>query len=267
MTAGSLFTLWLAEEITERGLGNGQSMIILAGIVARLPALAAETLRRAGEGKPLLLALFSLAAIVGTVFVTRAERRIPLRHAKEIRGRGILSGGRNYLPLRVNSAGVMPIIFASSAFVLPQVLGFLPGLQWIRALFERLGFLFTLVYTAAVFFFSYFWTYLFYSPSEIALQLQEAGSFVPGLRPGPTTARFLNVILARLTLSGAAFLAALALLPGLLIRALGGDVLWESFLGGSSLLIVVGVGLDLAQKLDSYLQMHRYGSFQRPSKS
>jgi preprotein translocase subunit SecY len=267
MTAGSLFTLWLAEEITERGLGNGQSMIILAGIVARLPGLAAETLRRAGEGRPLLLALLSLAAVVGAVFVTRAERRIPLHAAKQIGGRRLLEGGRNYLPFRVNSAGVMPIIFASSAFVLPQVLGLIPGLQWIRAPFERPGFVFTLLYCAAIVFFSYFWTFLFYPPAQIALRLQEAGSFIPGLRPGPATARFLNGILARITLGGASFLAALSLLPGHLVRGLGGDVRWESFIGGSSLLIVVGVGLDLVQKLDSYLLMHRYGGFLGPSKS
>ena len=266
MTAGSLLTLWIGEQITERGLGNGQSMLILAGIVSRLPAMAGEAIRR-GPGTPLLLGILGLATIVATVIVTRAQRRIPLHHASRVRGRRVVAGWRNYLPLRLNSAGVMPIIFASSAFVLPQVLGLIPGLGWIRAPFERLGFVFTALYAAAIVFFSYFWTYLFFPPAELALQLKERGSFVPGLRPGEVTERFLNGILARITLCGAAFLAGIALLPGLVARALGGEVLWEAFLGGSSLLIVVGVVLDLVQKLDSYLQMHRYEGFLRPPKS
>ncbi|HXX92834.1 MAG TPA: SecY family transport protein, partial [Planctomycetota bacterium] len=184
-----------------------------------------------------------------------------LCHPKQIRGRRALPGGRNYLPLRVNSAGVMPILFASSTFVLPQVLGLIPGLEWIRVPFERLGFVFTLVHTGAVFFFAYFWTFLFYSPSQIALQLQEAGSFIPGLRPGERTARFLEGILSRLTLLGAAFLASVALLPALLGGWMGGGIPWDSFLGGTSLLIVVGVGLDLVAKLEAILNMHRYGGF------
>ncbi len=272
MTAGSILTLWIGEQITERGLGNGQSLLILAGIVSRLQALAGETIRRAKEGSiapatPLVLGILALATIVATVIVTKAQRRIPLHHAKQVRGRRILDGGRNYLPLRLNSAGVMPIIFSSSVFVLPQILGLVPGLQWLRAPFERLGFVFTTLYAAAVIFFSYFWTYLFFPPSELALQLKERGSFVPGLRPGEVTERFLGGILARITLCGAVFLAGIALLPGLVARALGGEVLWEAFLGGSSLLIVVGVVLDLVQKLDSYLQMHRYEGFLRPTKS
>jgi preprotein translocase subunit SecY len=155
----------------------------------------------------------------------------------------------------------MPIIFASSALLLPQVVSLIPGFHALRAPFERTGFLFTTGYLAAIVFFSYFWTFLFYPPGEIALQLRESGSFVPGLRPGETTARFLSGMLGRLTLCGAVFLAALALLPGLVWRALGGHPFLESFLGGSSVMIVVGVVLDLVQKLEAYLQMHRYEGF------
>jgi preprotein translocase subunit SecY len=266
MTGGSLLTLWLGELITERGLGNGQSVLIMAGIVARLPAVAMETLLggRGGTVRPgmlLLTALFALASIVGTVIVSKAQRRIPLRHPKQVRGRRMVIEGRHYLPINLNSAGVMPIIFASSALLLPQVVSLIPGFHLLRAPFERTGFIFTAFFLTAILFFSYFWTFLFYPPGEIAHQLRESGSFVPGLRPGETTARFLAGILGRLTLVGASFLAAVALLPGFMSQALGRNPFLECFLGGSGFMIVVGVALDLVRKLDSYLQMHRYQGF------
>jgi preprotein translocase subunit SecY len=266
LTAGALFVYWLGEQITERGLGNGASVLIMAGIVVRMPALLGGMIRRSQEGAlaadaVLLVVALYLAAVVATVFISQAQRRIPLQHASHVRGRRIELGGRNYLPLRLLSAGVMPIVFASSFLVLPALVGLLPGLHWIREPFERAGFAFTLFYLAAILFLSYFWTYVFFSPTEIALQLRERGSFIPGLRPGDITAAYLNGILSRITLCGAVFLAAIALLPGFLAQALGLGQLLEAFLGGSGLLIVVGVGLDLIQKMESWLTMHRYGGF------
>jgi preprotein translocase subunit SecY len=266
LTAGALFVYWLGEQITERGIGNGASVLIMAGIVVRMPALLGEMIRRSREGvvaidAVLLVVVLYLAALLATVFVSQAKRRIPLQLASQVRGRRFELGGRNYLPLRLLSAGVMPIVFASSFLAVPALVGLLPGLHWIREPFERTGFAFTCFYLAAILFLSYFWTYVYLSPTQIALQLRERGSFIPGLRPGDVTAAYLDGILNRITLCGGIFLAAIALLPGFLARALGLGQLLEAFLGGIGLLIVVGVGLDLIQRMDSWLTMHRYGGF------
>jgi preprotein translocase subunit SecY len=265
MTAGALLSLWIGEEISERGLGNGPSVLVMAGIAVRLPAVLAEMAWRWRKGDlgfeaiPFVLAAF-LAAVIAVVFVTQAQRRIPLQHPKQIRGRRISIGGTSYLPLRLNSAGVMPLIFASSFFVLPQLLASLPGLGWVAAPLKD-PFLATLLQIVLILFFSYYWTYLTFRPDEMALQLKENGSFVPGIRPGEQTARHLNHILARLTLAGGAFLGVLAVGPGLVGRAVGLESYLDEFLGGSAVLIAVGVALDLSQKLESYLHLHRYEGF------
>jgi preprotein translocase subunit SecY len=266
LTAGAMILQWIGEQITERGVGNGASILIMAGIVSRMPALLGEMTQRVREGALradafVFVVLLYLAAIVAMVFISQAQRRIPLQHASHVRGRRMQLGGRNYLPIRILGAGVMPLIFASTALVVPELLGALPGMDWIRRPFHDAGFVATLFQVAAILFFSYFWTYVFFRPSEIALQLQESGSFVPGLRPGPITAAYLDGILTRITLCGAAVLAAIALLPGILARGLGLQHLLDALLGGSSLLIVVGVGLDLIQKFESWLLMHHYGGF------
>lgn len=266
LAAGSLFIMWLGEQITERGVGNGASMLIMAGIVARMPQIILEMFGKAREGLlevnsiVLVLAMY-LAAIVAVVFVTQAQRRIPLQHAKHIRGRRMMAGGRNFLPIKVNTAGVMPVIFASSLMIVPQLLGMIPGLGWMRESIARGGFFFVLIYVTMIFFFSYFWTYLFMRPEEISLQLKEAGSFVPGIRPGENTATYLNGILSRITLCGAAFLCVISLLPDLASTALGLDKYLVQFLGGTGILIVVGVALDVVNKIESHLVMHHYGTF------
>jgi len=262
LTAGTFFLVWIGEQITERGLGNGASVLIMAGIVARMPAIVREMIRREpGADVLVLILLFHLAAVVATVFISQAQRRIPLQHASHVRGRRLRMGGRHYLPLRVLTAGVMPIIFASSALALPELIGFVPGMEWIRAPFRTPGFTLTLFYLAAILFLSYFWTYVYFSPSEIAHQLRENGSFIPGIRPGAHTAEVLNGILSRITLCGAACLAAIALVPGFVARAVGMEHLIEAFLGGSGLLIVVGVILDLLHKIEASLLLHHYGGF------
>jgi preprotein translocase subunit SecY len=266
MSAGAMFIMWLGEQITERGIGNGASVLIMAGIIARMPAIFWQMIEKARQGSLradsiLIIIAIYLASIIAVVFVTQATRRIPLQHAKHIRGRRMMTGGRNFLPLKVNTAGVMPVIFASSLLVVPQMIGLIPGLHWMRDLFQRGWFFYSLFYVTMIFFFSYFWTYLFMRPDEIALQLKESGSFVPGIRPGENTAAYLNTILSRITLCGAAFLCAIALLPDLISAGLQLDRYLVAFLGGTGILIVVGVGLDIINKIESYLIMHHYGGF------
>jgi preprotein translocase subunit SecY len=266
LTAGAMVLQWIAEQITERGVGNGVGLLIMAGITVRLPALLGELARRTREGLLgadafVLLILLYLAAVVAMVFISLAQRRIPLQHASHVRGRRIQLGGRNYLPIRILSAGVMPLIFASAAVLVPELLGRLPGMDWLRRPFREAGFAATLFQVAGILFFSYFWSYVFLRPSEIALRLQEGGSFIPGLRPGAVTAAYLDGIVVRMTLCGGVVLAAIALVPGFLARGLGLDHLLESLLGGSSLLIVVGVGLDQIQKFESWRLMHDYRGF------
>jgi preprotein translocase subunit SecY len=269
LMGGALFIMWLGEQITDRGIGNGASVLIMAGIIARMPAILAEMIREAQNGAisadaiVIVLAVY-LGTVVAVVFVTQAQRRIPLQHAKHIRGRRMMSGGRNYLPLRVNTSGVMPVIFASSLLVLPQMLSLIPGMKWFGEIFQRGWFFYSIFYVTTIIFFSYFWTYLFFPPQEIALQLKESGSFVPGIRPGENTAQYLNSILSRITLCGAVFLCIIALLPDLISVALRVDRYLVAFLGGTGILIVVGVGLDIIQKIESYLLMHHYGGFLGP---
>jgi preprotein translocase subunit SecY len=232
----------------------------MAGIVVRLPAVADDLMRRwrnevVGFDAILVVAAFALAAVVATVFISLAQRRIPLQRPAHVRGRRLELGGRNYLPLQLLTAGVMPIIFASTLLALPSMAGL--------RMFEHGGFPFTALTVAAIVFLSYFWTYAFFSPAEIAQQLRETGSAVPGLRPGEKTVGYLNGILSRITLCGAVVLALIALLPGLACRALGLGPMLEAFVGGSGILIVVGVGLDLIRKLESSLLLHHYRGFSK----
>jgi preprotein translocase subunit SecY len=268
LMGGALFIMWLGEQITEHGIGNGASVLIMAGIVARLPASMFQLFTEARAGTVsmdsiLIIILLYVGAIFAIVFVTQAQRRIPLQHAKHIRGRRMMSGGRNYLPLRVNTAGVMPVIFASSLLIVPQLISMVPGLKPVGEAFSRGWFFYSLFYIAMIFFFSYFWTYLFFQPQEIANNLKEYGSFIPGIRPGENTAAYINTILSRITLCGAAFLCVIALVPDLVTAAFGGTLQRQvlSFMGGTGILIVVGVGLDVIQKMESHLLLHHYEGF------
>ncbi len=266
LSAGALFIMWLGEQITEHGVGNGASLLIMAGIVSRLPWVALElvsSVRRSeiSADAVIIITILYFGIIAGIVFVTQAQRRIPVQHAKHFRGRRVWGGSRNYLPLRVNTAGVMPVIFASSLLVVPQMLAQIPGMQWLGDFFGRGLFFYTTFYLVMIFFFSYFWTYLFFQPVEMANNLKEYGSFIPGIRPGENTANYLNTIISRITLAGAAFLAVIALFPDLMSVWLKVDRYLVQFLGGTGILIVVGVGLDIIQKIESYLLMHHYEGF------
>ena len=266
LTAGALFVMWLGEQITEYGLGNGASILIMAGIIARMPQIWYDLFVQTQTGdttidKILLMAGLFLAAIAGTVLITQAQRRIPIQHAKHFKGRRVMQGQRNYLPLRVNTAGVMPVIFASSLLVVPSLLALIPALAFMGTIATPGSFMYTLFYVAMIFTFSYFWTYLFFQPHELANNLKEYGSFVPGIRPGENTAAYLNGILARITLAGATFLCIIALLPDMVSGWVDLRKNFLSFLGGTGILIVVGVCLDIAQKIESHLLMHHYEGF------
>jgi len=271
LMAGALFIMWLGEQITEHGVGNGASLLIMAGIVARLPSVTMTLIGKArqdavsGESLIIVGALY-LAMIGAVVFVTQAQRRIPVQHAKHFRGRRVMMGSRNYMPLRVNTAGVMPVIFASSLLVIPQMLSQIKPLAWMGGFITPGTFLYASFYAVMIFFFSYFWTYLFFQPIEMANNLKEYGSFIPGIRPGENTANYLNTILSRITLCGAAFLTLIALMPDMVSAGFGGELQRQqlSFLGGTGILIVVGVALDIIQKIESHLLMHHYEGFVGP---
>lgn len=268
LLGGALFIMWLGEQITEHGIGNGASVLIMAGIVSRMPAVALNLIEKVRENEVpgeylLLISILYVGAIFAVVFVTQAQRRIPLQHAKHIRGRRMMSGGRNYLPLRVNTAGVMPVIFASSLLIIPYALSQIPGLGILVDIFARGSFFYAVFFAAMIYFFTYFWTYLFFQPNEIANNLKEYGSFIPGIRPGENTANYINTILARVTLCGATFLCIIALIPDMVSAGMGSAIQTAllTFLGGTGILIVVGVSLDITQKMESYLLMHHYSGF------
>jgi preprotein translocase subunit SecY len=262
LTTGTMIVMWIGEQITEYGVGNGISLIIMAGIVARMPMMMAQ-LANSVEGswvQPVmtLLVLYMLI-VLGIVFVTKGQRRIPIQQGRQTRGRRVYGGQRHYLPLKVNQAGVMPIIFASFLFVVPTMLDGIFGGTTFQRVFGWGGFWYILFYGTLVFVFSFFWTTLMFQPKEIADNLKEYGGFVPGLRPGARTAEFLETVMFRVTLAGGAFLVIIAVLP----QVLSSNVPSMSpglamFLGGTSILIVVGVILDLVDKVNAMLVMRRY---------
>ena len=266
LTAGALFVMWLGEQITEYGLGNGASILIMAGIISRMPQTWWDLFVQAQKGDLgydviILMALLFTGAVAATVLITQAQRRIPIQHAKHFKGRRVMQGQRNYLPLRVNTAGVMPVIFASSLLVIPSLIALIPGLGFMGTIVTPGGFIYMLFYVSMIYIFSYFWTYLFFPPHDLANNLKEYGSFVPGIRPGENTAAYLNGIIARITLAGATFLCVIALLPDMVANAVDLSKVFVQFLGGTGILIVVGVCLDIAQKIESHLLMHHYEGF------
>ncbi len=279
MTAGTIFLMWIGEQIDEFGIGNGISLIIMSGICSRLPMAIYKFFRdfspelAAGGGKygldkALILAFFFVAVIVGVIAITQSQRRIPTQSAKHVRGRRVFGGTRHYLPLKVNQAGVMPIIFASSLLMFPGILlGALRRVPlmsewwWLEALhtsFNRFGYVYNVCYVLMIYFFCYFWTAITFNPKDMATNLKDYGSFIPGYRPGRRTAEYLEKVMLRITYVGSAFLALVAILPTLVTEALAVDPTIASFFGGTGLLIVVSVALDLVQKIDSHLVMRNY---------
>jgi len=281
MTAGTIFLMWIGEQIDEYGIGNGISLLIMAGILSRIPKAATELYTQyigngvnlggdRGVESLLILAILFVAVIVGVIFITQGQRRIPTQSAKHVRGRRVWGGQKQFLPLRVNQAGVMPIIFASSLLMFPTLLlqqlsqGSWTGDWWIVKTLapsfsgER-GYVYNFCYIGLIYFFCYFWTAITFNPKDMANNLKDYGSFIPGHRPGKRTAEYLERVMVRITYVGAAFLALVAVIPTVIQGFLNIDFVIASFFGGTGLLIVVSVGLDLVQKIDSHLVMRNYG--------
>lgn len=283
MTAGTIFLMWLGEQIDEYGIGNGISIIIMAGIISRLPInawLLAKSVKFTVATEPgqigpsqLIFLLASFGFVVASVIlITQGQRRIPIQQAKQMRGMKMYGGARHYIPLRVNHAGVMPIIFASSFMMfLPLMVEYLRKVfdgkmensVWnvVQGAFGNTAFTYNLLYMVLIFLFAYFWVTVQFQPKDMAKNLQDSGSFIPGLRPGRRTADYLETVVTRVTYYGAAFLAIIAVVPQVVMLLLG--VSWgiANFLGGTGLLIMVSVSLDVVQKIEANLIMRNYDGF------
>lgn len=277
MTAGTILLMWIGEQIDAYGIGNGISLLIMAGILARMPTALIDMLAPAiqngiaigtptGIDRLLLLTGLFVGIIVWVIWITQGQRRIPIQSAKHLRGRRVAGGQRQSLPLRVNQAGVMPIIFASSLLLFPfflfsQLAQLFPDsyiLELLNSAFADHGYIYNMVYIFLIYFFCYFWTTITFNPKDIAENLKDYGSFIPGYRPGARTAAYLEQVMTRITYVGAAFLALVAVIPTVVATMMEIPPLVASFYGGTGLLIVVSVCLDLVQKIDSHLVMRNY---------
>ena len=292
LTAGTCFLMWLGEQIDKYGIGNGISLIITAGIIAMMPGAITQivngfSMSGGGAETPygpmtvIFLIVSFVAVVAGSVMITQGQRRIPIQQAKHTRGRRVYGGQKSYLPLRVNHGGVMPIIFASSLMLFPSILaGYAatamppqsdtgPVYNFFSGLFQLFndefagltGYLYTLIYVGMIYFFAYFWTTVQFQPKEMATQLRDGGSFIPGLRPGPRTADYLEAVMERITYVGAGFLAVIAVIPTVVSGLFNVDFGITQFLGGTGLLIVVSVMLDFVQRIEANLMMRNYKGF------
>jgi preprotein translocase subunit SecY len=295
LTTGTAFIMWLGEQISERGIGNGISLIIYAGIVVGLPGAVANTWVDVTTGTitpiAVMLLLVLMVAVVGAiVLVERAQRRVPIQYARRVVGRRVYGGASTYLPLRVNTAGVIPVIFASSVLAIPQTITTIPALQdvtWVQNLLRQLDYstpLYNLAYFLMIVFFCFFYVSIIFNPMDQADNMKKYGGFIPGIRPGKKTAEYIDRILTRLTFGGAVYLGLISLLPVFLIsgvrvqtlpfgigealdRLLPGFITSglgvKFFFGGTSLLIVVGVAMDTVQQIESQLIMRHYDGFMK----
>ncbi len=273
-TAGTIFVMWLGEKITEHGIGNGISLIIFIGIIARFPQGAFDVMQQVyyGTGNMTVVTAALLVAamifvIAAVIMVTRAQRRIPVQYPRKVIGRKVYGGQTTHLPLSVNSAGVIPIIFAQSVMFLPATVQQLfPEALWIRDFVEGAlapgSFLYSIIYGLIIMFFGFFYTAIVFNPQDVSENIRKNGGFIPGIRPGKRTAEYIERVLLRITLPGAIFFALIAILPWVLINQLGINF----FFGGTGLLIVVGVALDTLQQIESHLLMRHYEGFMKKGK-
>ncbi len=270
LTAGTIFMMWLGEQITERGIGNGISLIIFIGIIARFPHSIVEQFQFSGNIIIWLILLALLVVIIaGVVLVTQGTRRIPVQYAKRVVGRKVYGGVTQYIPMRVNTAGVMPIIFAQSIMFIPQTIAtFFPNsevMQNVATYFQYTSWTYSVVYALLIIFFTYFYTAIAFNPKDVSENMQKQGGFIPGIRPGKHTSDFIDNILTKITLPGSIFLAIIAILPAFMSR-FNVTPSFAQFFGGTSLLIMVGVALDTLQQVESHLLMRHYDGFMKSGK-
>lgn len=263
LTAGTAMIMWLGELVTQRGIGNGMSILIFTSVISRLPAEGTGILHQAGQAKFYFLLALGIAIIVAVVWMEQGQRRIPVQYAKRIVGRKMTQGGSTYIPLKVNQAGVIPIIFASSVLYFPTLLQNVIHAQWFQNivnnyLLRQSSIYYMLIYGTLVVFFAYFYAAITFNPIDTADNIRKYGGFIPGIRPGRPTAEYLSGVLNRITLPGALFLAAIALIPSIFLAY------WQisAFpFGGTSILITVGVALETMKQLESQLMMRHYEGF------
>lgn len=267
LTAGTAFIMWLGEQITERGIGNGISLIIFAGIVARLPTGISNSIRLVRTGElGIIITIFLIAlmvAVVGAIiYVERGQRRIPVQYAKRIVGRRMYGGQSTHLPLKVNTAGVIPPIFASSIIMFPATIANFLEHPWMKAVATQLepgSLIYELIYVGFIFFFCYFYTAVTFNPTDVADNMRKYGGYIPGIRPGKKTAEFVDRVLTRITFSGAVYVSAICVLPSILITKFNVPF----YFGGTALLIVVGVALDTVGQIESHMLMRHYEGFMK----
>jgi len=267
LAAGTSFLMWIGEQISERGIGNGISMLIFAGIVANLPSAVLTTFQFVREGEMSIFMLLALGAVMigivaAIIFIERGQRRIPVQYAKRVVGRRMYGGQSSHLPLKLNTAGVIPPIFASSLLVFPATIAQFVEHPWAQAasgLFNRGGLVYDLIFVALVIFFAYFYTAVTFNTSDVAENMKKFGGFIPGIRPGPRTAEYIDRVLSRITLVGAIYIAAVCVLPTILIQQLNVPF----YFGGTALLIVVGVALDTVGQIETHMLTRNYQGFMR----
>jgi preprotein translocase subunit SecY len=274
LTTGTVFMMWLGEQITDRGIGNGISLIIFIGIIARFPHAIYDEYRIVASGTrglivELIIVAIMVVVVAAIVLITQATRRIPVQYAKRVVGRKVYGGVTQYIPMRVNTAGVMPIIFAQAIMFIPNtILTFFPDSDFLQTVAGYLNYTsatYAVVYGLMIIFFTYFYTAVAFNPKDVAETMQKQGGFIPGIRPGKHTSDFIDNILTKITLPGSIFLALIAVLPAFMVR-MGVTSSFASFFGGTSLLIIVGVGLDTLQQVESHLLMRHYDGFMKSGK-
>jgi preprotein translocase subunit SecY len=274
LVSGTIFMMWMGEQITEKGIGNGISLIIFIGIIDRFPYALLDEYRLISSGQrniiiEILILTFMVLIIAGVVVVTQGTRRIPVQYAKRVVGRKVYGGVTQYIPLRVNTAGVMPIIFAQSIMFVPStILAFFPNselMQTLAGYFQYRSLTYSVIYAIMIIFFTFFYTAIAFNPKDVADNMKKQGGFIPGIRPGKQTSDFIDNILTKITLPGSFFLAIIAILPAF-VSGFGVSGQFASFFGGTSLLIVVGVALDTLQQIESHLLMRHYDGFMKSGK-
>jgi preprotein translocase subunit SecY len=265
LTAGTAFIMWLGEQITERGIGNGISLIIFAGIIARLPTAAGNTFRLLSTGEmgifiALILVVFMVLVVGFIIFVEQGQRRIPVQYAKRVIGRKMYGGQSTHLPLKINTSGVIPPIFASSIIMFPATIGSFINIPWIKNIAEAMrpgNVVYELLFVGFIFFFCYFYTAVTFNPVDVAENMKKHGGYIPGIRPGKRTADYIDKVLTRITLGGAIYVSAVCVLPSILITLF--DV--PFYFGGTALLIVVGVAIDTVAQIESHMLSRHYEGF------